>query len=74
MLVITRYQMRHADADRLNQLTNLKVTLLFTYSGIDNPQIEPYPSHVAARSLMLMSSWHPAATARSCTGGRSYPA
>jgi hypothetical protein len=32
------------------------VTLLFTYSGIDDRQIEPYPSHVAAESLRLMSA------------------
>lgn len=32
------------------------MTLLFTYSGIDNKQIEPYPSHVAAESLKLMSA------------------
>jgi len=44
------------DIDRLNQLHNLKVTLLFTYSGIDNEKIEPYQSHVAADSLKLMSA------------------
>jgi len=32
------------------------VTLLFTYSGIDDKRIEPYPSHVAADSLKLMSA------------------
>jgi DNA repair photolyase len=57
VLVITRHQLKLGDRDRLNQLiTNLKVTLLFTYSGIDNKQIEPYPSHVAAESLKLMSA------------------
>ncbi len=56
VLVITRHQMKPDDADRLNQLRRLKVTLLFTYSGIENKQIEPYPSHVAAESLKLMSS------------------
>jgi hypothetical protein len=40
----------------VKSLRNVKVTLLFTYSGIDNRQIEPYPSHVAAESLTLMSS------------------
>lgn len=55
MLVITRHQMKPDDVDRLNQLQHLKVTLLFTYSGIDNKDIEPYPSSVAARSLKLMS-------------------
>jgi hypothetical protein len=56
VLVITRHQMKPEDADRLNQLRHVKVTLLFTYSGVDNKKIEPYPSHVAAESLTLMSS------------------
>jgi DNA repair photolyase len=56
VLVITRHQMKPGDIDRLNQLRHLKVTLLFTYSGIDNKDIEPYPSHVAAESLKLMSA------------------
>lgn len=55
VLVITRHQMKAQDAERLNQLRHIKLTLLFTYSGIDNKQIEPYPSHVAAASLKLMS-------------------
>jgi hypothetical protein len=56
VLVITRHRMKPSDADRLNQLVNLKVTLLFTYSGIDDKRIEPYASRVAADSLKLMSA------------------
>ena len=56
VLVITRHQLKTEDIDQLNQLQHLKVTLLFTYSGIDNKDIEPYPSHVAADSLKLMSA------------------
>jgi hypothetical protein len=56
VLVITRHQMKPGDIDRLNQLVNLKVTLLFTYSGIDDKRIEPYPSSAAAGSLRLMSA------------------
>jgi DNA repair photolyase len=56
VLVITRHQMKPDDVDRLNQLTSLKLTLLFTYSGIDRRDIEPYPSSVAAASLKLMSA------------------
>jgi DNA repair photolyase len=56
VLVITRHQLQPEDIDRLNQLRFLKVTLLFTYSGIDDRRIEPYPSHVAAESLKLMSA------------------
>lgn len=56
VLVITRHQMKPEDAERLNQLRHVKVTLLFTYSGIDDKRIKPYPSQVAAESLKLMSS------------------
>jgi DNA repair photolyase len=59
VLVITRHQMKPEDSQRLNRLTNIKLTLLFTYSGIDNKQIEPYPSHVAAESMKLMSAYTP---------------
>lgn len=56
VLVITRHAMKVEDIHRLNRLDNIKVTLLFTYSGIDDKRIEPYPSFVAAQSLMLMST------------------
>jgi DNA repair photolyase len=56
ILVITRARMTPADIDRLNQLQSVKVTLLFTYSGIDRRDIEPYPSPVAVESLRLMSA------------------
>ncbi|RJO79362.1 radical SAM protein [Nocardia panacis] len=56
VLVITRHQMKPDDVARLNQLRHIKLTLLFTFSGIDNKQIEPYPSPVAAASLELMSA------------------
>ena len=56
VLVITRHQMKPSDIDRLNALVNLKVTLLFTYSGIEDKRIEPYPSSVAAASLQIMSA------------------
>jgi DNA repair photolyase len=56
VLVITRHQMKPEDIHRLNALQHVKVTLLFTYSGIENKEIEPYPSAVAAESLKLMST------------------
>lgn len=59
VLVITRHQLRPADAELLNRLMSLKVTLLFTYSGIQDQRIEPYPSSVAATSLGLMSAVNP---------------
>jgi DNA repair photolyase len=59
VLVITRHQLKPDDAARLNRLSSLKVTLLFTYSGITDQRIEPYPSSVAASSLKLMSVINP---------------
>ena len=56
VLVITRHQMKPDDVEQLNRLQHLMVTLLFTYSGIDSKDVEPYPSHVAAESLKLMSA------------------
>ena len=56
MLVITRYRMAAEDCQRFNDLSNVKVTLLFTYSGIDDTRIEPYPSEFAANSLRLASA------------------
>ena len=56
VLVITRYRMTAQDCQRLNELVNVKLTLLFTYSGIDDTRIEPYPSHVAEGSLRLAST------------------
>ncbi len=56
VLVITRYKVTGQDCERLNELRNVKLTLLFTYSGIDDKRIEPYPSQVAANSLRLASA------------------
>jgi DNA repair photolyase len=59
VLVITRCPSKTEDVERLNDLHHLKVTLLFTYSGIADRRIEPYPSTVAANSLMFMSAITP---------------
>ncbi|MBN0047094.1 hypothetical protein JS756_23905 [Streptomyces actuosus] len=50
--------MKPEDIDRLNWLhhDHVKITMLFTYSGIDKKDIEPYPSDVAAESLKLMTA------------------
>lgn len=56
VLVITRERMKPEDIHRLNALEHVKVTLLFTYSGIEDKRIEPYPSSVAAESLRLMGA------------------
>jgi DNA repair photolyase len=59
VLVITRCRTETEDVERLNDLHHLKVTLLFTYSGITDRRIEPYPSTVAANSLVFMSAITP---------------
>jgi DNA repair photolyase len=57
VLVITRAVVRDDDCARLNALMNLKLTLLFTYSGIEDRRIEPYPSSVAAASLRRATAY-----------------
>lgn len=51
VLVITRWRIEPEDCAVLNSITNLKVTVLVTHSGIDDPRIEPVDSGIAARSL-----------------------
>jgi DNA repair photolyase len=57
VLIITRCRVRKEDCERLADNHNLKLTLLFTYSGIDDHRIEPYPSAVAAKSLATASRY-----------------
>ncbi len=59
VLVITRYRLRPADCERLAGIAHLKLTLLFTYSGIDDQRIEPYPSRMSAQSLAMASALSP---------------
>jgi hypothetical protein len=59
LLVITRYRLSHRDCQRLAAIRQPRLTLLFTYSGIDNQRIEPYPSEVAAASLGVASQFAP---------------
>lgn len=56
MLIITRYRLDAEDCDRLNEIKHLKVTLLFTYSGIEDERIEPFDSRHAELSLRLAAS------------------
>jgi DNA repair photolyase len=51
VLIITRWRVDPADCALLNGLQNLRVTLLITYSGIDDERIEPVDSQIAATSL-----------------------
>lgn len=51
VLVITREKVTPEHCQALNQLNHLKVTLLFSWSGIQDRRVEPFPSEVAATSL-----------------------
>jgi DNA repair photolyase len=59
MLVITRCRLNVQDCEKLTTISNLRLTILFTYSGIDDQRIEPYPSKMAATSLVLASQLRP---------------
>lgn len=51
VLVITRWRVSPADCAELNSYRHLRVTVLVTYSGIDDDRIEPVDSAIAAASL-----------------------
>ncbi|MGO4616824.1 radical SAM protein [Nocardia sp. 2YAB30] len=51
VLVITRWRVEPEDCAVLNSIKNLKVTVLVTHSGIDDPGVEPVDSTIATRSL-----------------------
>ena len=53
VLVISRYRIEEADCKRLNQLANLRLTVLVTYSGISDPRLEPVDSNIALESLRI---------------------
>lgn len=56
VLIISRFKFESGDAERLNRLMHLRVTLLFTYSGVADEQIEPINSTIAENSLKLAYS------------------
>jgi DNA repair photolyase len=51
VLVITRWRVEPEDCKVFNSFTNIKLTLLVTHSGIDDPRVEPVDSAIAAMSL-----------------------
>jgi DNA repair photolyase len=53
MLVITRYKVTAEDIDALEALRHLRLTLLFTYSGLDDRRIEPLPNAVTLGSINI---------------------
>ena len=63
VLVITRFKVTEDDMTELESLRHLRVTLLFTYSAITDPRIEPI-----AKSTITVTSIRTAATHRRRTG------
>ena len=51
VLIIARWRIDAGDCAVLNALRHLRVTVLVTYSGIDDDRIEPVDSTIAATSL-----------------------
>jgi len=52
VLIITRFTVTEQDMTALEELEHLRVTLLFTYSGIADPRIEPIArSDITIRSI-----------------------
>lgn len=51
LLIITRWRIDEQTCAALNELRNLKVTVLVTHSNITDPRIEPVDSGIARRSL-----------------------
>jgi DNA repair photolyase len=63
VLVITRFKVTAADMAELESLRHLRVTLLFTYSGITDPRIEPI-----AKSRITVTSLRTACACKHRTG------
>jgi DNA repair photolyase len=55
LLIITRWRVEAVDVARLDRLKHLKVTVLITWSGIDDERIEPVDSHIAEASLKVLA-------------------
>lgn len=56
VLVITRWHVERADVLRLERLSNVRLTVLVTWSGIEDRRLEPVDSAIAETSLEVLSS------------------
>lgn len=56
VLIITRWHIQIEDVARLERLRHLKVTVLVTWSGIDDHRVEPVDSAIAEGSLAVLSA------------------
>lgn len=54
VLVITRWHIEPEDVVRLERLKHVRLTVLVTWSGIDDVRIEPVDSGIAAQSLKTL--------------------
>lgn len=57
VLVISRWRVDREDVERMERLTSLKLTVLITWSGIDDERIEPIDSTVAEMSLTTLAAY-----------------
>jgi len=55
VLVITRWRVTREDVERLDRLSNVKLTILVTWSGIEDERIEPVDSAIAEASLQMLA-------------------
>ncbi|MDM4723418.1 hypothetical protein QTQ03_28925, partial [Micromonospora sp. WMMA1363] len=74
VLLITRFKVTEADMAALEKLRHLRVTLLFTYSGISDPRVEPISKSEITVTSIRTAAAHKRRTGWCCTGGRSCPA
>jgi len=56
VLVITRWRIEKEDVERLERLEHIKLTVLVTWSGIDDDRIEPVDSNIAESSLKTLAA------------------
>lgn len=56
VLIITRWHVLPKDVERLAKAQNLKITVLITWSGIDNKKIEPTSCDIAEESLRVIAA------------------
>ena len=54
VLVITRWRIDVTDVAKLEELNNLRLTILVTWSGISDARIEPVDSNVSVESLVTL--------------------
>lgn len=57
VLVITRWHILPLDIQRLESLKNIRLTILVTWSGIEDKRLEPVDSAVAEQTLVTLSQY-----------------